>query len=264
MAVMRIHKNKNYTVISNVHLRDKRLSLKAKGLLTLMLSLPEDWDYSVEGLSSICKENRTAIQSALKELEEWHYLKRTKERNEKGQFDCIYNIFEEPQEEQKPNSSGGEKAVSLCPTTAEMPEQEVRRTKPEAENQPPHTLYKQNTNYQVKKQKKETKEAKNTEKKKICLAIISHLNEVTGASYRAETKKTQSLIADRLSEGFALEDFYRVIDKKHREWTGTEFAQYLRPQTLFGEKFEGYLNAPEIPNKSAPKPKKPDILDGIF
>ena len=100
MAVMRIHKNKNYTVISNVHLRDKRISLKAKGLLTLMLSLPEDWDYSVEGLSSICKENRTAIQSALKELEECHYLKRTRERNEKGQFDCIYNIFEEPQEEQ--------------------------------------------------------------------------------------------------------------------------------------------------------------------
>ena len=250
MAVMRIHKNKNYTVISNIHLRDKRLSLKAKGLLTLMLSLPEDWDYSVEGLSSICKENRTAIQSALKELEECHYLKRTRERNEKGQFDCIYNIFEEPQE-----------TASLCPPTAEMPEQEVRRTKPDAENQPPHTLYKQNTDYQVKKQKKETK---NTEKKKICLAIIAHLNEVTGASYRAETKKTQSLIADRLSEGFALEDFYRVIDKKHREWTGTEFAQYLRPQTLFGEKFEGYLNAPEIPNKSAPKPKKPDILDGIF
>ena len=58
MAVMRIHKNKNYTVISNVHLRDKRISLKAKGLLTLMLSLPEDWDYSVEGLSSICKREQ--------------------------------------------------------------------------------------------------------------------------------------------------------------------------------------------------------------
>ena len=97
MAVMRIHKNRNYTVISNVHLRDKRMSLKAKGLLTLMLSLPDDWDYSVDGLCSICKENRTAIQSALRELEVCRYLKRTKERNDKGQFECIYEIFEVPQ-----------------------------------------------------------------------------------------------------------------------------------------------------------------------
>ena len=68
MSVMRIHKNRNYTVISNIHLRDKRMSLKAKGLLTLMLSLPEDWDYSVEGLSAICKENRTAILLHLPEF----------------------------------------------------------------------------------------------------------------------------------------------------------------------------------------------------
>ena len=126
MSVMRIHKNRNYTVISNIHLRDKRMSLKAKGLLTLMLSLPEDWDYSVEGLSAICKENRTAIQSALKELEDCRYLKRTKERNRKGQFDCIYDIFEEPQEEQPAGEDlGGEaKTVKSCPTAAEKPKSE--------------------------------------------------------------------------------------------------------------------------------------------
>ena len=165
MSVMRIHKNRNYTVISNIHLRDKRMSLKAKGLLTLMLSLPEDWDYSVEGLSAICKENRTAIQSALKELEECRYLKRTKERNRKGQFDCIYDIFEEPQEDQLAGEdSGGEtKKIKSCPTAAEKPKPENSGTTPTAENQLPYTLYKQNTEYQVQKQKTETK---NTEKKK--------------------------------------------------------------------------------------------------
>ena len=263
MSVMRIHKNRNYTVISNIHLRDKRMSLKAKGLLTLMLSLPEDWDYSVEGLSAICKENRTAIQSALKELEDCRYLKRTKERNRKGQFDCIYDIFEEPQEEQSAGEdSGGEaKNVKSCPTAAEKPKPENSGTRPTAENQLPYTLYKQNTDNQIQKQKTETK---NTEKKKICLAVIAHLNEVTGTKYRAETKKTQSLIEARLNEGFVLDDFIQVIDKKHRAWTGTEFAQYLRPSTLFGEKFESYLNAPELPEKQPKKQDAPDIIPGIF
>ena len=268
MAVMRIHKNRNYTVISNVHLRDKRISLKAKGLLTLMLSLPDDWDYSVDGLCAICKENKTAIQSALKELETYRYLKRTRERNSKGQFECIYEIFEVPQEDSAPNDfseNSGEDAT-LCPPVAEKPKPKSRGENSEAENQPPNTLYKQNTDYQVQKQKTETK---NTEKKKIILSIIAHLNEVTGANYRAETKKTQSLIEARLREGYMLDDFLRVIDKKHREWTGTEFAQYLRPTTLFGDKFEGYLNAPEIPNKSANKPNTPppdtsEIIPGVF
>ncbi|MDE7122299.1 MAG: helix-turn-helix domain-containing protein, partial [Oscillospiraceae bacterium] len=74
MSVMRVHKNKDYTVVSNVHLRDKRISLKAKGLLTLMLSLPEDWDYSIAGLAAICKEGKDAIQTTLSELEQFHYL----------------------------------------------------------------------------------------------------------------------------------------------------------------------------------------------
>ena len=68
MAIYRVHKTKDYTVMSNTHLRDKDMSLKAKGLLTLMLSLPENWDYTINGLVAICKENETAIKSALDEL----------------------------------------------------------------------------------------------------------------------------------------------------------------------------------------------------
>lgn len=96
MAVFRVNKNTNYTVMSNYHLKDKNLSLKAKGLLSQMLSLPPDWDYTVAGLCAINKESKTAIQSTLKELEDGGYLKRTRSQNKKGQFDYIYDIFEKP------------------------------------------------------------------------------------------------------------------------------------------------------------------------
>lgn len=96
MSVFRVNKDKNYTVISNYHFRDKRLSLKAKGLLSQMLSLPQDWDYTVAGLVSINKESKSAIQAALAELEQNGYLVRTKTQNEKGQFDYIYDIYEKP------------------------------------------------------------------------------------------------------------------------------------------------------------------------
>ena len=100
MPVIRVNHNKNYTVMSNVHLRDTNLSLRAKGLLSMMLSLPPDWDYSVEGLIAINKENVTAIKSALKELRDNGYLVVTKllpNETESGRFEYIYDIFEEKQ-----------------------------------------------------------------------------------------------------------------------------------------------------------------------
>lgn len=100
MAVFRVEKNKNYITISNYHLRDINLSLKAKGLLSLMLSLPDNWDYSIGGLAAICKEGREAIESALKELKIYGYLKVSMSKNEKGQFDYIYDIFERPVEDE--------------------------------------------------------------------------------------------------------------------------------------------------------------------
>lgn len=96
MAVFRVNKVKNYTVMSNYHFKDKNLSLKAKGLLSQMLSLPDDWDYTVAGLCAINKESGGAMNSALKELENNGYLKRTKVQNEKGRFDYIYDIYEKP------------------------------------------------------------------------------------------------------------------------------------------------------------------------
>lgn len=72
--------------------------------------------------------------------------------------------------------------------------------------------------------------------------IINHLNQKVGSSYRATTNKTKSMIKARYREGFTKEDFFTVIDRKSKEWTGTKWEKFLRPETLFGGKFEGYLN----------------------
>ena len=110
MSIFRVNKNKNYTIMSNYHLRDRNLSLKAKGLLSLMLSLPDTWDYSMNGLISICKESDTAIKSALDELKVFGYLTVWKIypcQNNTGRISYIYDIFEEPVKE-KTEQQGGE------------------------------------------------------------------------------------------------------------------------------------------------------------
>lgn len=97
MAVFRIDKTKNYTVMANYHLRDISLSLKAKGLLSLMLSLPEGWDYTTKGLACICKDGVDSICSTVKELENAGYVQRKRLRNELGHLTEVeYTILEKP------------------------------------------------------------------------------------------------------------------------------------------------------------------------
>ena len=100
MSVFRVEKTKGYTVMSNHHLRNHTLSLKAKGLLSQMLSLPDDWDYTLQGLAQINKESIDAIREAVRELERAGYIKRSRERDERG---CLrgtaYTIYEQPHTE---------------------------------------------------------------------------------------------------------------------------------------------------------------------
>ena len=99
MAVFRIEKTRDYTVMSNHHLRDKSLSLKAKGLLSLMLSLPEEWDYTTKGLARICKDGVDSICAGVRELEEHGYVIRQRVRNPNGQLGAIeYTILEQPRQ----------------------------------------------------------------------------------------------------------------------------------------------------------------------
>lgn len=118
MAVFRVNKTSDYTVISNYHLKEKRMSLKSKGLLTLMLSLPNDWDFSLKGLVALCCESERAIKTSMQELKEFGYLKIDKIPPKKGsnKFEYTYNIYERPLEKskrQKINKNAEEKVHSV-------------------------------------------------------------------------------------------------------------------------------------------------------
>ena len=146
MAVFRVERNTGYTVMSNHHLRNKELSLKAKGLLSQMLSLPEDWDYTLAGLSHINREKIDAIREAVKELEKAGYIVRSRERDEKGRLrGADYVIYEQPQpREPEAATSGGQPPILDLPTlenptldnpTLEKPTQEKpTQEKPTLEN----------------------------------------------------------------------------------------------------------------------------------
>lgn len=97
MPVFRVEKTRDYTVMANHHLKNKELTLKAKGLLSVILSLPEDWDYTLKGLSHINREGVDAIREAVRELERAGYVQRSRNKNAKGQFaDIEYVIYEQP------------------------------------------------------------------------------------------------------------------------------------------------------------------------
>ena len=116
MAVCRVEKNKNYTTMANFHLRDKNLSNKARGLLSTMLSLPEDWDYTTRGLAMICKDGVDGITAQLKELEQCGYLVRNRVRDASGRItDMEYIIYEEPH----PSSPHTEKPDMVKPDTVQ-------------------------------------------------------------------------------------------------------------------------------------------------
>ena len=110
MSVFRVEKTKGYTVMSNHHLRNHALSLKAKGLLSQMLSLPEDWDYTLQGLAQINKESIDAIREAVRELERAGYIKRSRERDKRGCLrGTVYTIYEQPHAEPTPEEPTQEK-----------------------------------------------------------------------------------------------------------------------------------------------------------
>ena len=116
MPVFRVERNTGYTVMSNHHLRNKELTLKAKGLLSQMLSLPEDWDYTLAGLSHINREKIDAIREAVKELEKAGYIVRSRERDEKGRLrGADYIIYEQPQLPEK-QADDEQPPILDCPT----------------------------------------------------------------------------------------------------------------------------------------------------
>lgn len=174
MSVIRVNNTKGFTVMSNYHFQDKGISLKAKGLLGLMLSLPSNWDYSINGLVAIVKENKAAVQSALKELEEHKYLKRTRVQDETGRFDYVYDIYEKPYDK--------------------LPWTENRCTvNPYTENQPQINTNKQNT------KKLNTNKEKTIKKESIDSVIHNYTNSEKLVSALLDFKEMRKVLKKPLT-----------------------------------------------------------------
>ena len=148
MARFNVERVQGYTVMSNYHLRDNRLSMKAKGLMSVMLSLPPEWDYSLRGLTAICRECQSSIAAMVKELEVCGYIERYQERGSDGKLGgCVYNIYEKPK-------SGLPCADKPC--TKKQHTVKPQTEKPCAEKQPQLNTYQLTT-------KKSNKEVSNTQ-----------------------------------------------------------------------------------------------------
>ncbi len=151
MAVFRVEKTKDFTVMSNHHLRNGKLSLKAKRLLSLMLSLPEDWDYTTKGLACICKDGVDSIGSALKELEQHGYLTRRRIRFENGRLgDIEYMIHEKPVSgEPEGDSPERENPEQVKPIQAKPKQEEPGQVKPAQLNTDPLNTDRLNTHQSI-------------------------------------------------------------------------------------------------------------------
>lgn len=230
---------KGFTTINNDILSDTELSFKAKGLFSYLWSLPDDWVYYETEVAKHSTDGRGSVRSGLKELEEKGYLKRERERNDKGQLvNADWQLADTPMFKKR----------TLDKRTLD------KRT---LENR---TLL--NTNLTNEKLTKE-EHTNNSRAKPDSIAdevktIVGYLNEKTKSTYRTTTRETKRLIKARLNEGFTVDDFKTVIDKKTAVWfNDTKMKNYLRPTTLFGPKFEEYLNekvkgVPGQPNKNDP------------
>ncbi|TQR33989.1 conserved phage C-terminal domain-containing protein [Brevibacillus brevis] len=223
MSIFRVRKNDNFVVMDKTALHDDRLSWKAKGIIAYMLSLPDDWTFFVEELATHASDGEDSLRTGLKELKRLGYLHRfpVKENGKIVRWET--HVFETPQEELPEEIKPQQEKPEV-----EKPDMEF----PDVEN--PTLLSINNTKYLS---------LLNNNDNVPFAEIIEYLNQKAGTSYRATSKKTKQLITARWNEGFRIDDFMRVIDNKTAEWLNNpEWSKYLRPETLFSPKFEGYLN----------------------
>ena len=245
---------KGFTTINNDILNDTELSFKAKGLFSYLWSLPDDWVYYETEVAKHSTDGRGSVRSGLKELEEKGYLKRGRERNEKGQLvNADWQLADTPMFKKRTLEKRTLEKRTLEKRTLEKRTLEKRTL----EN---CTLL--NTNLTNETLTKE-EHTNNSRAKPDSIAdevktIVGYLNEKTKSTYRTTTRETKRLIKARLNEGFTVDDFKTVIDKKTAVWfNDTKMKNYLRPTTLFGPKFEEYLNekvkgVPDQQNKNDP------------
>ena len=215
--------NKNFTITSNNAIRDSRLTWEARGVFNYLWSQADEWTYRAKEVATHSPQGIDKLNKCLKELEKYGYLERKRSREGGMLKESIWTLTDSPKLDLP---------IQVKPILAK-PKQANPRLR--------------NTNSK-KQQVKETTNKRNNgsadaEPSTIHKEVIDYLNEKIGARYKASSAINKRLIDARVKEGYELDDFKRVIDNKVASWANdTKMSKYLRPQTLFGTKFESYLN----------------------
>ena len=244
--------NGNYTNTNNQLVRDDDLTWKARGIFNYLWSQANEWQFYVKEIASHSKDGEKALQSGLQELEEHGYLKRVNRHSKNGSFDGLDWILDDTGRlnRQAQNSVNGKMSTNPPKNRQNTPDvKRAQREKRPAQNLPLSNNNSKNYQYKEISNKRNNGSAK-AEPSSIHQDVIDYLNEKLGARYKASSAINKRLIDARVKEGYMLEDFKRVIDNKVASWANdTKMSKYLRPQTLFGTKFESYLNerAPSVP-----------------
>lgn len=200
-------KESQFTQVSNIFLRDNRISFKAKGLFCYMFSMADGWNFTMQSIANQQKDGVASVSSAMDELKEYGYVVYEKHSDGKG----TYHLDDEPKSE-NPNVENPNMGFTI------MGKSECIKNKQSSKN-------KDLSEYQDN-----------------IVEIVSHLNDILNKDYKPTTSSTRKLIQARLKDGFTLQDFQKVHIVKFAEWNGTDMQKYLRPETLYGSKFESYLN----------------------
>lgn len=197
-------------------LNDDRLSWKAKGIIAYMLSMPDDWTFYVEELIKHSKDGESSFRSGLKELKDLGYIKRFPVRNETKIQSWETIVFEVPQVEKQD-------VENLLVENQHVENQDVENQGLLSTDVSLSTEPKLNTD--------------------VIKDIVEYLNKKADKSFKYSSNKTKDLIKARWNEGYSVDDFKKVIDIKCAEWLNdSKMNKFIRPETLFSPKFEGYLN----------------------
>ncbi|UBH16377.1 conserved phage C-terminal domain-containing protein [Macrococcus armenti] len=232
MATFRaIKKSSEYLMLDKTAIYDDTLSFKAKGILVYLLSRPDDWQIYETEIIKHCSDGRDSVRSGIKELEDRGYIKRERKRDENGRLNGYeYIVFERPQE----NHQSGKTNIGKT---------NVGKTNIGKSNTTNNNITNNNNTNNNRTIILSDSDESNFAFMNQCEAIVNHLNLKTNSNYRFKAEKTKRLIKARMNDGFTVDDFKAVIDYQASLWLHNDMAKYLRPETLFGTKFEGYLNS---------------------
>lgn len=240
MGIIRIDKTAgNYFIASKYYVEDENISWKAKGIMSYLFSKPDDWQIYQTQLEKVSKDGKASVRSTINELIDNGYMTRQSRRKSNGDFDGYnYTLHEHPV------NDGVRKMEDAKMEDAKMV---IAKSDTTNNNLTNNDLTNNDSRVDFIPYKE----------------IIDYLNSKTGKRFSHKSNANQKLIKARINEGYTKDDFFNVIDTKTNEWINVEdMKQYLQPTTLFGNKFDKYLNQ-EIP-KSIEESKNSNYLSQLL